>query len=60
VVQNKQMDALIIKYIATLDEPALIGLRVAREVFGKNFRIEETQGFKEWLATPAPAPAPGV
>jgi hypothetical protein len=56
VVQNKQMDALIIKYIATLDEPALIGLRVAQSVFGKNFRIEETRGFIEWLATPAPAP----
>ena len=55
MVQNKQMDALIIKYIATLDEPALIGLRVAQSVFGKNFRIEETRGFKEWLATPAPA-----
>jgi hypothetical protein len=45
------MDALINEYIATLDEPALIGLRVARSVFGKNFRIEETQGFKDWITS---------
>lgn len=49
MVQNKTMDALINEYIATLDEPALIGLRIARSVFGKNFRIEETRGFKDWV-----------
>ena len=46
----KTIDALIIKYIATLDEPSLMGgLRVAQSVFGKNFRINKTCGFIEWF-----------
>jgi len=44
-----KMDTLLNQYIATLDEPSLIGLKVAREVFGKNFHIEQTQGYKEWI-----------
>lgn len=43
------MDTLINQYIATLDEPSLIGLKIAREMFGKNFHIEQTRGYKEWI-----------
>jgi len=45
------MDDTEQQYIKTLTEEEQIALRVARSVFGKNFRLKETRGFIEWKLT---------
>jgi len=36
-------------YTKSLNEEETIALKIAQETFGKNFRLEETTGFKCWL-----------
>ena len=42
-------------YIQGLTEEEHIALRIATQVFGKNFRLKETRGFIEWKLTHCPS-----
>jgi len=43
------MNANFQLYAKSLNEEETIALKIAQETFGKNFRLEETTGFKCWL-----------